>query len=180
MSNKAVDLGPMSLPVGDDAVDSVSVFVARQSDVQRLKQLLADGGKRQSENSFPDPEKSVDPLIHPSDMVVAETDALIQLAEALPNMVQPTASSAVRTVQLQLNEKLLPDTTLTAFESAGRLHFEIRFSELSSQSWLSTKLPWLVRQVGEKLGRPIRVTLFATNANELSTASIDWPEGKKN
>lgn len=179
MSNKAVDLGPMSLPVGDDAVDLSSGLLARQSDVQLLKQLLADGSKRHSKNSVPDPEKSTVALTLPSDIAVAQADALIHLAETLPDMVPPKGPSAASRVQLELNEKLLPDTTLTAFESAGRLHFEIRVNELSSQSWLSSKLPWLVKQVGEKIGRPIRVSLFTSDASELATASIEWPEEEK-
>ncbi len=179
MPGKAVDLGPISLPVGEDAVDLFNGLVARQSDVQRLKQLLADGGHRQSGNAVPDMEKSTVPLMPVSDMTIAEANALVQLAEALPNMAPPPASSAIRSVQLQLHGELLPNTTLTAFESAGRLHFEIRIHDLSGQSWLSGRLPWLVRQVGEKLGRPIRVVLLASNANGLPSATIDWPEGEK-
>jgi len=179
MSGKAVDLGPMSLPVGEDAVDLFNGLVARQSDVLRLKQLLADGGQRQSGGAVPDIEEGTVPLMPASDMTIAEANVLIQLAEALPGMAPPKESSAIHSVQLQLNSDLLPNTTLTAFESAGRLHFEIRIHDLSGQSWLSSRLPWLVLQVGGKLGRPIRVVLLASNANGLPSTTIDWPEGEK-
>ena len=92
-------------------------------------------------------------------------------------MVPTAASSANRSVQLQLNGELLPNTTLTAYESAGRLHFEIRVNDTDSRNWLSSKLPWLVRQVGEKLGRPIRVMVLASTSSKWSGVTADWPEG---
>ena len=176
MSGKPVDFGPMSLPVGEDAVDLFKGLVARQSDVLRLKKLLADEGQRQTGNSVPDADMYAASLTLPPDLIGAEIDTLVQLAEALPMMEPRPASSATRSVQLQLHSELLPNTTLTAFESAGRLHFEIRINDLSGRSWLSSKLPWLVHQVGEKLGRPIRVTLLSSNVNESPSITVDWPK----
>lgn len=177
MSSKAVDLGPMSLPVGDDTVDLLNGLVARQDDVERLKQLLANSRQPQDGSDVNKMEMDSAPLVLPSDMPIAEANALIQLTETLPNMVPNPASSILRTVQLKLHGELLPNTTLTAFESAGRLHFEIRIQDLSEQSWLASRLPWLVRQVGEKLGRPIRVVLLVSNANGMQSTTIDWPDG---
>lgn len=177
MSRKPVDLGPMMLQVGDDAVDLSKGLVARESDVQRLKQLLTGGGQRQTGNSIHDADNNAESLALPSGLSGTETDTLVQLAETLPVMVPPQDSSAAKSVQLQLHGELLPNTTLTAFESAGRVHFEIHINNLSGRSWLSSKLPWLVRQVGEKLRRPIRVTVLASGVNEFPSVTVDWPEG---
>ena len=177
MSRKPVDLGPMMLQVGEDAVNLPNGLVARESDIQRLKQLMANGGQHQTGSSIPDADNNAASLVLPSGLSGAETDTLVQLAETLPVMVPPQNSSAAKSVQLQLHGELLPNTTLTAFESAGRLHFEIRINDISGRSWLSSKLPWLVRQVGEKLGRPIRVTVLASAVNEFTSVTVDWPEG---
>lgn len=177
MSGKPVDLGPMSMPVGDEAADFPKVLVARQSDVQLLKQLLADGGQRRNGGSVPHADESEIFMQLPHEFTRAEADVLVQLAESMPAMAPPPSSSATRSVQLQLNGELLPDTTLTAYESDGRLHFEIRISDTASRSWLVGNLPWLVRQVGEKLERPLRVMLLASTSGEWHGVTIDWPEG---
>lgn len=177
MSGKQVDLGPMAMPLGDDGTDQPRVMPANRLDVQRLNQLLANGRQQKNEsNTFLSDEIDTNLMI-PAEFAIAEADALIQLTETMSEMPNRSIFINIRSVQLQLNAELLPDTTLTAYESAGRLHFEIRVSDSTSQSWLSSKLPWLVCQIGEKLGQPIRVSILASTSGEWHGVIFDWPEG---
>lgn len=177
MSGKQVDLGPMAMPLGDDVTDQPKVIPAHRLDVQRLNQLLANGKQRQNASNTFRSDEIDSALIIPSEFAIAEADALVQLTETMSEMAPRSVFTNSRSVQLQLNAELLPDTTLTAYEFAGRLHFEIRVSDTTRQSWLSSKLPWLVCQIGKKLGQPIRVSILASSSGEWPGVIFDWPEG---
>ncbi len=175
--SKSIDLGPMSLALGENPpADCLEQSAAFQSDVQKLNRLLKAGMAQHDSDSHENAQSLSQSLnlqnCHPKEM-----HAMTTLVEHMGGLSQVCQVNGRRTAQLTLRDSLLGDAKLTAFEEADRLIFEIGLGDEVNFNWLAGKLPWLVRYVGERLNRPLRVIAYATVRKEKYSVSCDWPEG---
>jgi hypothetical protein len=174
--SKSVDLGPMSLPLGENPVmDGLENSAVFQRDVLKLNRLLKAGMPNHDSNSNTQAQSLSQPLGLPG-CQPKEFEAITTLVEYMDKLALTSQVAGRREARLTLRGTLLAEAKLTAFEEAGRLIFEIRVCDEASFSWLVTKLSWLVRYVGESLKRPLRVIVYSAVQKEKTPVSIDWPE----
>lgn len=173
--SKSVDLGPISLPLGESpTLDGMEGSAVLQRDVQKLNRLLKAG----MSNHGLDKNTQTQSLSQPSGLHAChpkEIDAMTTLVEHMDKLAQTSQIEGRREAHLSIRETLLAEAKLTAFEEDDRLIFEIRIGNEASFNWLSGKLPWLVRYVGERLNRPLRVIVYATTEKDTPPIFYDWP-----
>lgn len=176
-----VDLGPMSLPVGDSVNFPESYLVkARALDINKLNDLMREGGHQNTVSIEPEEGLNL-PNANLQQFSAALQDAkkVDALSEKIASVVPKTSSAvkgqAAAGIEIRIRETLLPETTLTVREADGKLSFDVWVGHADTRRWLVQKLPAVVQQVGQRLNRPLQITVFDPWCRQEAIAQCVWP-----
>lgn len=107
-------------------------------------------------------------------------DAQVLAREVLGLWVMHGADGRALRLQLQWPgmPAALAGTTLQLGEGEGRLMVTLEAGTPDGRDWLAPRLHALAAQLGQELGRPLRVLLpVPGGAGEADAEAVDWPEG---
>jgi hypothetical protein len=174
-----VDLGLMSLPVGEDTRFDHRHFKQSGADpigVARFRSVFDRQSHKQHEseagNNFPSP---LSLLTEKDGTASVEAESVSADIEYLWGAIGDGVTGT-REVVVGLRREILPETTIHLFEAGGRLQIELNVGKAATRMWLASELRNLTSGLGGRLNRPLRVLVTAMRGSDRSASSIDWPE----
>lgn len=176
-----VDLGPMRLHLGEPAdLPDSCLKPARTGDVEKLNALMRDGGRHHAVSAEAEERLSLSDInLQYFSQAMQEASTLNALSDSMASEVSKIRhvekGQAVPEIEICIRESLLPDTTLTARDTDGCLSFELCVGNPEKRHWLAEKLPVLVKDLGQRLNRPLQVALFDPMHKHDALALCAWP-----
>jgi len=180
----AVNLGLVSLPLGDERRDDGTPRASNQAspqDVERLQALL--GGSARTGAHAGTPEHLTHAELERTHVVNDEAalgPAQLQrerVGEALALLCQTEKLGCGRVLRLNLHADILPDTVLQMVDSGTCLHIDLEVGCNATRRWLASKLPQLAEQLGQRLQRPLRLRVGGAGLEAGQTLVQEWPDG---
>lgn len=179
----AVNLGLVSLPLGDERRDSAAPCASNEAsaeDVARLRALLGDSAHAGAPAS-PDPggtlphaELERTHLVNDEAALAAAQLQRERVGEALALLCRTENPGCGRVLRLNLHADILPDTVLQMVDTGACLHIDLEVGCAATRQWLASKLPELTEQLGQRLQRPLRLSV----GGEAGQALVrEWPPG---
>lgn len=169
---RQVDLGPMSMPVGDDCM----VWRApkgRDSDVVQFKALMQSPGHSHREHTDDPLEQAVRDIARDA----ASPDER-SIGGEIGRLLVGWGGSTAREVRIGLRPEVLPNTTLRIFEAQGQLRIELTVGSPDVAAWLAGRLGAVARDIGRDLDRDIGIWVLAGGTGEV-LGSAFWPDGSR-
>jgi hypothetical protein len=164
-----IDLGPIYLQVGGhDPMNINYLSVALRSDVEKLEALL-DGSEKQGKSKSADIHEEYVSL-----PIKQVTNNEMCLLEALSQELINISVEVSEHVSLDLQGKAFEGIKLVVFERNGRLQFDLHLKNQKDNDWLSSQLQDLVKEVGSRLNRSIRIQLISTHKDDALVGRADW------
>lgn len=151
---RQVDLGPLYLPLGEDAGFAIE------------RTGLADDADRFSALLDAAPRSTGDKLAHsagPSENGSSVSD----LADHVRTMWERDASGDDTEVRVIPGKDVSPHTTLRLHVRSGVLHVDIHCDASANPAWFIPRLPSLARDLASRLHRPISVVLFGADGDRI-------------
>ncbi|MEO0316768.1 MAG: hypothetical protein RL404_445 [Pseudomonadota bacterium] len=184
-----VDLGPLALCLPEGASPEPTQPAGRSEDVRKLQALMRQG--RGSQNDVGDrielDEGMGDSNRASSIAGASASHGVCTLDDASVELLAFELSAALQAaelkrtdwsseVRLALRPTVLRDAELGVIESEGALEYSLWVGNDDDCRWLAQQLPRLVRTLGEKLQRRLRLKLFGSVRQHL-LAEEAWPAG---
>jgi hypothetical protein len=171
---RQVDLGPVYLPIGEEAV--LPAPQARLAEhAARFAALLSHAHPRagpageQAQAVLPSP-------LHPRARDQRERGrrpAGDSLAAHIQTLWDEQAQSAVREIHVSGDDGFLPGTTLRLRDRCGTLQIDVRCGCGTDSGWVARRLRGLVQALAARLGRPVSAAVFEADGSR--AADYAWP-----
>jgi len=162
IGNKSeVNLGLVSLPLGDERRDSAPPRVGRDAspeDVARLQALLGPSEHPpDSGGHLQHAELERTPLANDEGTLAERHLNHERVGEALALLCQAGNPGCARVLRLNLHADILPDTVLQIVDTGACLRIDLEVGCAATRKWLASRLPDLAEQLGQRLQRPLRL-----------------------
>jgi hypothetical protein len=174
-----VDLGPMHLQVGmfqDQRQMQDADATCCDQDADRFRTLLSN--RRSNSNDMREEMEADQTEAEVSFRPVWNDNQISEEIEYLFGSLGdgPTVDSK-RQVFVGVRRDILPETDIRILEEEGRLHVNIISANPDVQRWVAFSLKKLARAIGQKLARPMRLTLSSQPSDAGIISSTTWPGG---
>ncbi|MGI4847198.1 MAG: hypothetical protein ACRYGK_03545 [Janthinobacterium lividum] len=192
-----VDLGQMSMPVGDSRRHALAIGRVDGAAVAHLQALMrrapapdwsavpqtavpvdVAGGAEHSANGLA--PRDAEPLGTAASPAVGMPAGRLadELQGAMESLWVGDVTRGQRNVRLRLRlrREILPDTALHLFEDGGRLVVDMRVANEQVRQWLAGTLPALAATLGGRLARPLVITVAGVPPAGRSSHSVHWPD----
>ena len=146
---RQVDLGPMYLPVGEEAGFPVERD-GLASDAARFDDILGAGLR--SRNTSDRPARAL--------LQADEGPSVADLASHVQNLWEREEGSTEAEVRVLPGHHVSPHTSLRLLVRSGTLHVEIHCNASANSAWFIPRLPPLAEDLVLRLRRRICVSLF--------------------
>ncbi|MRD47070.1 hypothetical protein GHT07_07255 [Caenimonas koreensis DSM 17982] len=166
-----VDLGPLYLQVGEEDASqgwTPPASGADSNDVARFQALLHKGRERHQQTDTT-PEAQLWAVNAPEPQELANTD---DVAAEIAHLWVGVGTSSAREVRVGLRATLLADTSVRLYEAQGELRVEFSCGTNRAALWLQRKLPVLAKEVGQRLQRPLELSVRMSDGT--LAASCRW------
>jgi hypothetical protein len=151
---RQVDLGPMYLPLGEDAGLAIE-RAGLADDADRFSALL-DAAPRSANHRS-------------SQTTALEADgaSLADLADHVQSMWERDPSGSDTEVRVIPGKDVAPHTTLRLQMRSGMLHVDIHCDASANPAWFIPRLASLGKDLASRLQRPINVALFGPHGDRI-------------
>lgn len=194
MSGKRVqvDLGQIAMPVGEHRGHGmVPGKGADGADVAKLQAILRRpvvqdrpaGAQSGVDLLAAAPDKGAQALPQqavdlPAGVGQEQEHDVYKVGAELERLWMSNGAHGQREVRLRMRAHILPHTAVRLFEGQGRLQVEMSVSNEATRCWLVASLPGLGMSLGQRLLRPLRLSVLGRAPAVPSCDGFDWPEDR--